>query len=203
MLYFTREYVPNSTSVIPITSEKFLSFKIGNLRLLDSLQFRTAYLDTLVQSLAVDGRDIFDHTARHYPNNALVFAEGKYPFEYMDGRNKLLFTELPPINAFYSSLSKETITPDGYERDQKVWREINIENMQQYHDIYLNLYVLLLVDVFEYFRQTCTLDYYPDLAHYRTLPGFTFDASLKFTEQKLDLFSDSEKFLFIENSIRS
>ena len=41
-----------------------------------------------------------------------------------------------------------------------------------------------------------------DSAHYCTLPGFTFDACLKFTEQELDLFTDGEKFLFIENSIR-
>ena len=48
----------------------------------------------------------------------------------------------------------------------------------------------------------CISDYRLDPAHYYTLPGFTFDACLKFTEQELDLFTDSEKFLFIENSIR-
>ena len=74
--------------------------------------------------------------------------------------------------------------------------------MQQYHDLYLNLVVLLLADVFEHFRQTCIIDYGLDPAHYYTLPGFTFDACLKFTEQELDLLTDSEKFLYIENSIR-
>ena len=74
--------------------------------------------------------------------------------------------------------------------------------MQQYHDLYLNLDVLLLADDFENFRQTCILDYGLDSAHYYTLPGFIFDACPKFTEQGLDLFTDSKKFLFIENSIR-
>ena len=46
------------------------------------------------------------------------------------------------------------------------------------------------------------MDYRLDPAHYYTLPGFTFDACLKLTEQELDLFTDSEKFLFIENCIR-
>ena len=46
------------------------------------------------------------------------------------------------------------------------------------------------------------MDYGLDPAHYYTLPGFTFDACLKFTEQELNLFNDSEKFLFLENSIR-
>ena len=100
----------------------------------------------------------------------------------MNGREQILLTELPPIDAFYSSLSEETITPEEYERAQKVWREFNIENMQQYHDLYLNFDVLLLADIFENFRQTCIIDYGLDPAHYYTLPGFTFDACLKFTE---------------------
>ena len=94
---------------------------------------------------------------------------------------------LPLIDAVYSSLSEETITPEEYKRAQKVWREFNIENMQQYHDLYLNLDVLLLADVFENFRQTCIMDYGLDPAYYCTLPGFTFDGCLKFTEQELDM----------------
>ena len=86
MQYDTRQYAPISIDVIPITSEKFLSFQIGNLRFLDSLQFITASLDTLVKSLAADGRDKFSHTARNYPDSVLVFANGNYPYEYMDGR---------------------------------------------------------------------------------------------------------------------
>ena len=74
--------------------------------------------------------------------------------------------------------------------------------MQQYHDLYLNLDVLLLAYVFENFRQTCIMDYGLDPAHYYTLPGFTFDACPKYTEQELDLFTDSEKFILIQNSIR-
>ena len=111
MQYITREYAPNSIDVISTISEKFLSFQIGNLGFLDSLQFLTASLDTLIQSLAADGRDNFSHTARHYQDCDLVFAKWNYPYEYMDGRD-----------TFYSSLSEETTTPEEYERAQKVWR---------------------------------------------------------------------------------
>ena len=121
----------------------------------------------------------------------------------MDGRDKFLLTELPPIDAFFSSISEETITPKEYNRAQKVWREFKNKNMQQYHDLYLNLDLLLLADVFENFKQTCIVDNGVDAANYYTLPGFTFDACLKFTEQKFDLFTDSEIFLFIENSIHA
>ena len=131
----------------------------------------------------MDGRDKFSHTVRHYPDSELVFSKGNYPYEYMDGREKFRLTELRPMDAFYSSLSEETITPEENARMQKVWREFNVENMQQYHDLYLHLDVLLLADVFENFRQTSIMDYGLDPAHYYTLPGFTLDACLKFTEQ--------------------
>ena len=48
MQYITREYTPRSIAVISTSSEKFFSFQIGNLRFLDSLQFLTASLNTLV-----------------------------------------------------------------------------------------------------------------------------------------------------------
>ena len=126
--YLTRKYAPNSIDVIPTTSKKFLSFQIGNLRFLDSLQFLTVSLDTLVQSLTADDRYKFSHTARHYPDSDLVFAKGNYRYEYMDGRDKFVLTELPPIDAFYSSLSEETITPEEYDRAQKLWREFKIKH---------------------------------------------------------------------------
>ena len=76
------------------------------------------------------------------------------------------------------------------ERAQKVCREFSIENMQPDHVLYLNVDILLLADVFEYFRQTCITDNGLDPAHYYTLLEFTFDTCFKFTEQELDLFTD-------------
>ena len=107
MQYITREYASSSIDVIPTSWEKFLSFQIGNLRFHDSLQFLTIFLDTLVLSLTADGKDKFSHIARHYPDSDLVFAKGNYPYEYMDGRDTVLVTELPPIDAFYSSFTVE------------------------------------------------------------------------------------------------
>ena len=98
--YVISEYAPNSIDVIPTSLEKFLSFQIGNLRFLDSLQFLTASLDELVQSLAAAGRDKFSHTARYYPDSYFVFAKGNYTYELMNGRDKFLLTQLPPVDAF-------------------------------------------------------------------------------------------------------
>ena len=87
MQYVPHQYAPNSIDVIPATSEKFLRFQIDNLRSIDSLQFLTASLDTLVQSLAANGKAKFSQTARHYPDSNLVFAKDNYPYEYMEETN--------------------------------------------------------------------------------------------------------------------
>ena len=65
----------------------------------------------------------------------------------MDGSEKFVLTELPSIDAFYSYLTKEAISEAEYERAQKVWQEFEIRNMRDYHDLYLNLNVLLLADI--------------------------------------------------------
>ena len=133
--YVTREYAPNSIDVIPTTSEKFLRFQIGNLRFLDSLQFLSTSLDTLVHTLAADGSDKFSHTARHCSDSDLVFANGKLPLRIHGWKRQIFVDQASPIDAFYSSLSEETITSEEY----KVWQEFKFKNMQQYHDLYLNL----------------------------------------------------------------
>ena len=109
-----REYAPCSIHVIPTSSERFISFQIA------SLQFLTASPDTLVQSLAVDDRHILNHIALHYPDAEIVFAKWNYPYEYMNGGDKFFLTLLSHIDAFSSSLSEATISPEEYDSAQKV-----------------------------------------------------------------------------------
>lgn len=74
--------------------------------------------------------------------------------------------------------------------------------MGEYHDLYLETDVLLLVDVFQNFRKTC-IDYYGlDPAHYYSALGLAWDAMLKMTGVELDLISDIDMQLFIEKGRR-
>src|SRR5204863_1550500 len=110
-----------------------------------------------------------------------------FPYEYMTGPEKFSETQLPPIEAFYSSLTKENISQQEYEHAQKVWKEFNIQNLKEYHDLYLETDVLLLADVFETFRDLCLNDYQIDPLHMYSLPGFTWEACLRKTRVKLEL----------------
>jgi len=101
-------------------------------------------------------------------------------------------------------LNDEDIQPADHERALKVWKSFNVQNMGEYHDLYLRTDVLLLADVFENFRTNCINAYRLDPTHYYTLPGFAWDACLLMTDQKLDVFSEKQNdmYLMVERGIR-
>jgi hypothetical protein len=74
--------------------------------------------------------------------------------------------------------------------------------MLDYHNLYLKSDVLLLADVWENFREVCYLTHNLDATYYYTLPSFSWDAMLKFTKVELELITDMDMYLFIENGIR-
>jgi len=112
--------------VVPLNSEKYLSFQVENLRFIDSFQFLSTSLDNLVSLLLKSGRDKFTHTAKQLGDSDLVFAKGIYPYSYMTGRDKFAETQLPSIEAFYNTLADEPCTPKNYDRAREIWAHYNI-----------------------------------------------------------------------------
>ena len=64
------------------------------------------------------------------------------------------------------------------------------------------IYMLLLADVFENFRNVCMKNYELDPAHFVSLPGLAWQACLKKTKVELELIADYYMLLMIENGIR-
>ena len=130
----------------------------------------------------------FNNTSSYVQTDAdldLLTEKGVYPYDYMDCWDKFNETRLPPKEAFYNKLTGTHISDEDYERAKRVCNHFHINNMGEYHDLYLQTYVFLLTDVFDNFRTLC-IDYYGlDPAHYYTLPNFAWDAMLK---NNLDFF---------------
>ena len=114
----------------------------------------------------------------------------------MDGPEKFKLTELPPREKFYSSLTEETVSEEDYARAQLVWTEFHISNMQEYHDLYLSLDILLLsLKTFERWVWNIMV-----LMPFTTTPAWI--TCLKKNKQSLTLLMSPEHLLFFENSIR-
>ena len=56
---------------------------------------------------------------------------------------------LPDKKAFYSELNLEDITDKNYAQAQKVFKEIKLKNLGDYHDFFVQSDTFLLDDVFE------------------------------------------------------
>ena len=55
----------------------------------------------------------------------------------MDNWEKFHETALPPKEAFYNNLNLEDISDDDYMHAQKVWYVSEINNLDEYHDLYV------------------------------------------------------------------
>ena len=66
----------------------------------------------------------------------------------MDAVEKFSEKKLLSKEDLYSLSRDEDISDEEYQHAQKVWETFEIENMGQYHDLYLKSDVLLLADVF-------------------------------------------------------
>ena len=116
----------------------------------------------------------------------------------MDTLEKLKETQLPPKEKFYSRLNEEGIRGKDYTH---VWITLEMKKLEDYHNLYNQVDVLLLADVFENFRDICIKNYNLDPAHYYPAPGLAWDATLKLTEVKLELLSDPDMLLMVEKGI--
>ncbi|KAK3730598.1 hypothetical protein QZH41_006676 [Actinostola sp. cb2023] len=120
----------------------------------------------------------------------------------MDNIEKFKEPQLPPKEAFYSKLIEEHISDDDYHHAQTVFTTFQLQNLGEYHDLYLLSDVLLLADVFENFRSICLNYYELDPTHFYTSPGLAWSACLKMTQVELELLTDPDMYLFVEEGLR-
>ena len=186
---------------IPNNMEKYMSFSLDNLTFKDSMQFLNSSLDKLAKNLK-EYKHIYELAGNDEQKLALLTRKGVYPYDYMDSFEKFNDNELPPQLAFYSILNDEHISDEDYEHAQNVWNTFDLKSMGDYHDLYLATDVLLLADVFENFRDTCLKSYKLDPVHYYSSPGLAWDAALKMTKVKLELLTDPDMHLMVEDGKR-
>ena len=84
----------------------------------------------------------------------------------------------------------EDIGDIDYRHSNNVFKGFKLENLGDYHDLYVQSDTLLLADVFESFRNMYIKVYELDPAHFVLLPGLAWQACLKKTNIELELLTD-------------
>ena len=162
-------------------------------------------LDALAKTL--QSKD-FVHLRGYFSNiSAELFKKlikkGYFPYGFLDSFSKLE-GPLPPYgNDWKNSLTGSIdITNKEFDEAVSIYNAFSCKTLGDYHDVYLQTDVLLLVDIFENFRRVCIKVYKLDPAHFFSAPNLSWDAMLISTEAKLGLLDDIDKLLFFERAIR-
>ena len=96
----------------------------------------------------------------------------------------------------------ENIDDIDYRHGNNVFKRFQLKNLGEYHDLYVQSDTLLLADVFENFGNKCLEVYELDPAHFLSLPGLAWQACLKKTNIELELLTDCDMLLMVEEGIR-
>ena len=132
----------------------------------------------------------------------LLLRKGVYPYEYMDNWERFNETSLPNKESFYSNLNTENIDDIDDTHGNNVFKRFKLKILGEYHDLYVQSDTLLLADVFENFRNMFIEVYELDPAHFLSLPGLAWQACFKKNNIKLELLTDYDMLLIVEEGIR-
>ena len=110
------------TGCIPNNMKKYMKFNVGQLRFIYSLQFMS-FLEKLAANLQMEKLNITSKRLT-YKELALLLQKGVYPNEYIESHECFDELPLPLKEAFYSTLSRETISDDDYHHAQNSGRHL-------------------------------------------------------------------------------
>ena len=199
------ENVKKRLFCIPNKMDHYISFSLGNLCFLDSLQFLNAPVGQLIGTLEKDKfLQTIEYLSLRYPTSSsseLLESLLKwhiFPKYYIDHPDKFHEVNFPSKEAFYDVVKEEHICDNLYEDALNIWNKFKIKNIGYYQDLYMEINLLFLADLFQNYRNF-SLEYYGlDPAHFYTASGFAWEAALKMTHVQLELFTDLDMYLFVE-----
>ena len=206
--------IAESVDIIGSSTEKFTSVTINHtLRFVDSLSFfGGASLEATVNSLEEKDKDFFRNNIKSFLleegltfNDELIRrleTKGAYPYSYMDSYERFKETSLPEKEKFFNDLSEESIDDGVYNNALALYNGLGVRNLGQWHDMYVYCDTLLLATCFIKLRNVMFESFGLCITHYLSLPMFSLDACLKYSNEYVELIKDPSMYVFLENSVR-
>ena len=85
---------------------------------------------------------------------------------------------------------------------QDVILMFEMNTMVDYMETYCMTDTLLLAEVFEAFREQCMINFEIECCHFISLPGFAFQAFLKYTGVDLEYITDPEMLEMLQQNLK-
>ena len=125
-----------------------------------------------------------------------------YPYQYF---NSIRDYQKPVDNLkkedFFSKLKNDYPDYDEIERT-KIIKLFNIKHGEELTKLFCKSKVILLADIFEKFVKVSTKEYKITPLYCVSLPGYTYQCALKYTDIKLQTLQEKDLILLIGNNIR-
>ena len=184
-------------------SENYKTLNLNSFKFIDSMAFIMASLEKLIENVPDDKKLAMRKITDDPELFKLICKKGEFPYDWFDDFGKLSEDVLiPDIETFYNKIKDENLSKEQYDDMMDTVQKFDIKNFKEFHDLYLKRDVFGLVDVFETFRDISMNAYDLDPAWYLGLPGFSWDAMLKKTGNKIELLTDVDMYMFFEKGIR-
>ena len=103
---------------------------------------------------------------------------------------------------FFSKLKNKCPDDGEIERTRETIEVFDIKNREELTKLYCKNDVILLADVIEKFVKVSFEEYGNITLYCVSLPGYTYQCALKYTDIKLQTLQDKDWILLIENKIR-
>ena len=187
--------------IIPKTNEEYISVTYGCIRFIDSYRFLSSGLDSLVKNL---DEDIFEILKKKFPDKwQYLNKKLAYPYEYFNSIDdyKKPFHNLENKD-FFSKLKNKCPDDKEIDRTREIIKKFNIKNGEELNQLYLKSDVILLADVFEKFIKISVEEYGINPLYCVSLPGYTWQCGMKYTDINLRTLQDKDMILLLENNIR-
>ena len=149
------------------------------IRFLDTAAFMPSSLQSLLDNLPDHKKVLLKELSSKSSTESadsstrfeLIKRKGGFPYEWFDSFEKLQQTSLPAAEEWSSRLMRNWIDDEQLAEYEEVWDAFGMRTFKDWHDLYLQIDVRGLADVFEAFREMCLGTYALDPCHYYTAPG--------------------------------
>ena len=187
--------------IIPKTFAEYIAVKYGCVRFIDSYRFLSESLDKLVENL--DEHD-FKILKKKIPDKwQKLNKKLAYPYQYFNSIDDYQ-TAVDNLKRedFFRKLKNKCPDDDEIERTKEIIKLFDIKNGKELTKLNCKSDVILLADVIEKFGKVSFEEYGINPLYCVSLPSYTYQCALKYTDIKQQTLQDKDLILLIENNIQ-